>query len=107
MGKETLCLNHNTSQCLTNYDVFLIDSVVGIDDWPWNGVLGLGPQAATHGPNMVTAFRDQGVIEKNIASIVYTRETDGSKLIFGGVPEKTVPIATHEVPQEWEETWTF
>ena len=56
---------------------------------------------------MVTAFRDQGIIEKNIASIVYTLETDGSKLIFGGVPENAVPIATHEVPQEWEETWTF
>lgn len=107
MGKESLCLNHDETLCLTDYDFFKITEIDGVDYWPWNGILGLAPQASTHGPSIVTAFYNQGVIDKNIATIYYTRETDGSKLIFGGTLDNAVPIATHEVPQEWEETWSF
>ena len=65
-ARDTVCLYAADDACTENFNIFMIDWQEGFPNYT-GGIAGLATDSDdTAGPNLIKAFRDQGIIDEAV-----------------------------------------
>lgn len=83
MISDTVCLDADSTLCVTAAEFFSIEGVSGQFDL--FGILGLAPNFPSNGPNFMGRMIEAGILAEPIISFKYDLANGTSEALFGGI----------------------